>query len=572
MPGASGQPQAFVQPLPPSAPAPKWTAQEVVLGFLHASASFALDPKAVRAYLAPEVTWHPTGGVTVIRLIPNSVPTVTTPHGLGVSVDKVTVVGQPIATLSATGQYSYQSGAPARTFTFTLVKSGPDGPWLIETLPTGTHLLLTQSDFEQVFEPQNLYFFSQLVPGDLVPDPVYVPVQGADGALNTNVASDLVRGLLRGGGEWLSGATQTAFPDGTKLLGPVMISNQTAVVDLGGAAAHADQGQLEAMYEQLYQTLTYYAYAPAVAASVQLEIDGQAESLSGSGYVVPGRTPASSALGSQLYVADNGVVYDLQPKNIERVPFPQLGGQGRITAVAATTVDSNKSPLPVVATAVQPLGRGCAVDVATTGQSNFRTYVISTTGGPCTTLSWDSNGDLWAMTGASIWVVQPENQPVQVTVPPGLQQSLADGSAHLAGFQMAPDGLRAAMLIQAGGHSQLYVAAMRIAQSAITFGSAFPVGTDLPNQGPTAFSWNGTYYLLAIDGSTLYQVPLIGTSTPVSTTVPAGAVTLSAAGAQTETPTELAVATNTGRIATSVSPYNNWTYQRQPGSAPTFPG
>jgi sporulation and spore germination protein/lipoprotein LpqB-like beta-propeller protein len=573
MPGASGQPQAFVQPLPPSAPQPKWSAGNVVLGFLHASANFALDPKAVRAYLSSDVTWQPTGGVTIISPNVSILPTVTTPHAQGVSVDKVTMVGLPIATLNSSGQYNYQSGARTR-FTFTLIKSaGPNGRWLIEQLPAGTHLLLTQSDFQQVFEPQNLYFFSQLVPGNLVPDPVYVPVQAADGALNTNVASDLVRGLLHGGGQWLSGAIQTAFPNGTKLLGPVVISNnQTAVVNLGGAATEADQGQLEAMYAQLEQTLTYSAYAPAVATSVQLEINGQSQNLNGSGDVVPGRAQATAGAGRQMYFAGGGIVRQLRPKNVVTVPFPQLGGQGQITATAATTVDpSSPHPQQVVAEAIQPQGRGCAVEVATSGIPGDRYYAIPASGGPCTTLSWDSKGDLWAITASSIWVVQPDDPPKPVTAPPGLQDSLQDGSAHLVGFQMAPDGLRGAMLVQAGSRRQLYVAAMRIAQNAISFGSAFPVGTDL-GSGPSAFTWDGAYYLLGIEGSNLYQVPLIGDSTSVSSSVPAGVLTVSAAGGQTDSPMYLAVGLSSGRMRMSSYPYSNWTYAKDSGSAPSFPG
>jgi Lipoprotein LpqB beta-propeller domain/Sporulation and spore germination len=569
MPGASGQPQAFVQPLPPPPPAPKEDAQNVVLGFLHASANFALDPKAVHAYLSSEVSWQPTGGVTIISPNVSILPTVTTPHGLGVSVDKVTMVGQPIATLTSTGQYTYQSGARTR-FTFTLVRSGPNAPWLIEQLPSGTHLLLTESDFEQVFEPQNLYFFSRLVPGDLVPDPVYVPVQAANGAVNTNLASDLVRGLLRGGGKWLSGAIQTAFPNGTKLLGPVVISNQTAMVNLGGAAAHADQGKLEAMYAQLQQTLTYSAYTTAaVASSVDLEIDGQSQNLNGTGDVVPGRVQATSGAGRLLYFAGGGTVHQLRPKNVVSVPFPLLGGQGQITATAATTIDSGSEQ--VVAAAIQPQGRGCEVEVATSGQPGLHPYLISASGGPCTTLSWDSNGDLWAVTSSGIWVVQPDNTPVEVSPPPILVDSLRDGSSQLVGFQMAPDGLRGAMLVQTGTHRQLYVAAMRIEQEGITFGSAFPVGVDLAGPGPSAFSWAGTYYLLAVEGSNLYQVPLIGSSTTLSSSVPAGVLTVSGAGSQTDTPTYLAVSTNGGRILTSVYPYSTWTYARDSGSAPSFP-
>src|SRR5580704_10572984 len=66
MPGTSGQPQQFVEPLPPPGPRVGESGQNVVTGFLHASASFAEDPAAVRAYLAPSVKWHPAGTVTIV--------------------------------------------------------------------------------------------------------------------------------------------------------------------------------------------------------------------------------------------------------------------------------------------------------------------------------------------------------------------------------------------------------------------------------------------------------------------------------------------------------------------------
>ena len=53
LPGSSGEPQAFVQPLPPPPPGAnlrQWDRENVVLGFLHASASFALDPAAAQRF------------------------------------------------------------------------------------------------------------------------------------------------------------------------------------------------------------------------------------------------------------------------------------------------------------------------------------------------------------------------------------------------------------------------------------------------------------------------------------------------------------------------------------------
>src|SRR5215469_4912489 len=73
-PGGNSQAQAYVQPLPPPGPtnSSAWTPQNVVLGFLHASASYAFDPAAARQYLEPELrrSWHPGPGVTVVGETP----------------------------------------------------------------------------------------------------------------------------------------------------------------------------------------------------------------------------------------------------------------------------------------------------------------------------------------------------------------------------------------------------------------------------------------------------------------------------------------------------------------------
>ncbi len=161
--GQGGQQQAFVQPLPPPGPTPSWNPEDVVLGFVQASANFALDPAAARQYLAPGVHWDPLGkdaaGITVVS--PASL--LVTPlsprlQGGDVSVTDVTVSGQPLASLTSTGQYRYQPGSP--TYRFGLEKSA-GGLWLIQSLPAGDPLLLTQAAFEQVFQPRNLYFFGR---------------------------------------------------------------------------------------------------------------------------------------------------------------------------------------------------------------------------------------------------------------------------------------------------------------------------------------------------------------------------------------------------------------------------
>jgi hypothetical protein len=66
--GGSGQPQAYALPMPPPAPQAGWTEDDVVLGFLHASASFAANWAAARQYLANPLrqSWRPRADTVVV--------------------------------------------------------------------------------------------------------------------------------------------------------------------------------------------------------------------------------------------------------------------------------------------------------------------------------------------------------------------------------------------------------------------------------------------------------------------------------------------------------------------------
>jgi hypothetical protein len=564
MPGTTGQPEQFVQPLPPPGPAAGEPAQYVVKGFLHASASFAIDPAAARAYLAPGVKWRPNGTATIVSPDLTFRQPVRLPSAVSgqSGVERIVVTGQRIATINTSGQYSYESGA-ATSFTFTVAKYGEK--FLITQLPPGRQLLLTQDDFAEVFQPHNLYFYAAgaYPSGALVPDPVYAPVQGPTSALSTTVAGSLVNGLINDRGSWLSGPTATEFPAGTTLLRPVTISNQTAVVDLGGNADTATQGQRELMYAQLQQTLTSSAYSPPVANSVQLAIDGKIQYPAGTANVVP---VAGSAVGGQrgqvLFFASDGVLKE-QPagrKSAGLVPdLAQLAGQASISALAVTAVGPTQ-----VAVAV-PQGAGCVVRIgAKVAGASFRSVTISASGGPCTSLSWDNTGSLWAVSGAGIWVLQAgSSQPVEVSMP-----SMLPGGSKVVALRMAPDAVRAAMLVQTAGKMQLYVAAVEFGDKGVSFGPAVPVGTDLASTGVTAVGWYNPYYLFTVSGPQLYQVPLTGgQSLPLATgTLPAGVQSLTAAG------NELAVATSSGAVYTSQAPYLSWTQIRGRASDPAFPG
>jgi hypothetical protein len=554
LPGSSGQPQAYAQPLPPPGPRAGWSAEEVVEGFIAANASFAQDPDAARAYLAPGVRWKPP---TTVQIVSNLMPHQSQgPLHDGNPQKEITVSGQRIATLTSSGQYQYPNQHRGTTLNFYVGQYGTK--MLINVLPNSLPLLLTEQDFEQVFQPENLYFLSAAPTTQtaLVPDPVYAPVQGAYSALSTNLATGLVDGLIDNRGSWLSGAVTTAFPRGTTLIGGVTIVNQQAVVNLSGAAAAAPPVALSEMYTQLSQTLTSSEYgSPPVASSVDLEIKGKTPpSLPDSGASVPfvGGGLSSGRNGQKLFYASGGVVEQVTSGSNGKfgsvsAPDPdQVGSSAGITALAVSRVDGQLG-------AAIPQAAGCLVNISSPAvkTSSASSYPLSKTGGTCTSLSWDNGENLWAVNQAGqVWVLQPDTPAVSVSLRAFPQ------SGRVIALRMAPDGVRAAVLVRSGGQTQLYLTAVKFSAQGISLGTPLPVGgSNLPAPGPTAVSWANAYSLVAIDGSAVYQVPLAGGQSQFLTALPTNEQVTSISAASNQ----LAIGTSTGRILVSQgSSYFSW--------------
>ncbi len=573
--GQGGQQQAFVEPLPPHGPEANgaWKPSDVVLGFLAASANFELDPNAARRYLAPkvELPWDNVPGqppaVTVVTGFPSIVSvgqglTIRQRLSGGPPTETVTVTGERLASLSSRGDYLYQPGL--ETYKFEL--GDYNGTWLIQQLPSqrGVNLLLlTETAFDQVFQPRNLYFFGpQNGPSQnyLVPDPVFVPLEVAGATDATSVATELVQGLLHVPGNqptWLSSATYTAFPLGTRLAQPgVIVSNLTARVSLEvpGTSTAADLSQ---MYAQLNETLTSSAYSSgAIAQHVQLVVNGKVENVgTGSASV-----PAVGTSHDSYYAATPGVIYEWNsPETLAKYIAPSaLPPSSAITAVA---VSPGRSPDLAVAV---PYLRGCEVFMGRADEAARLTGLkLTTTGGACTSLSWDNGSDLWIVAGSDIYVLELDQDAdlIQVDPPSNVQ------NAQVLALRIAPDGVRAAFLVHTPTGNEMLLAAVTYPTGSANFGSGRPVGTDLSN--PTAISWYKPDDLIALDGSELYEVPLTGFLSQPLTSVPAGTVAISAAGSNA-----LAVRTSAGGLYISTTPGNGWGSSIWTGveAGPDYPG
>jgi hypothetical protein len=569
----SGSGQTQDNPLPiPVPPGRGWRADQIVTGFLAASASFAHNHAAARAYLAPAARqkWTPGWAATVVGPAPK-VTIANPPRNLvpgGHLSATVKFTGQRLATLTSSGQYLTSSDSKEAD-TFTLVKI--NGQWRISRLPSLTSLILTKPDFQRDYKPRNLYFFAPSG-ASLVPDPVFVPQQDT----TQGPAHGLVKALRKGPTGWLSGATKTDFPAGTKILGVKILSN-SAVVDLGGSAARASPQVLSEMAAQLVWTLTSTSYSTPDIKSVVLEINHQVQHPHGRQYQVlstyRGLMPGSPVGGA--YFLDSSGVIKLLPG----------GGQ----AARPVAEPSGISQLPFTAIAVSPGGeqiagivqghKGCLV-YSGAPQHDATLTRRQLNSGTCTALSWDNQGNIWAAAGAHVWMLPPgQSAAVPVFLAgsalagPSASVPPSDTIVAILALRVAPDGARVAMIVRKKNGS---VDAELGAISHTGHGSEertyigqngvmVAIGADIPD--PSAVSWYDADHVLVLGqahGALLYDVPLTGGASVPILTEP-GTVSITAEGSV------LVAGTSGGQILISSGSPPSWR-QVGHGRGPAYPG
>jgi hypothetical protein len=196
------------------APSPGWSPSLIVQNFLVAGASFANSHAIARQYLtrAASRSWQPGPGPAVTVIVrPPRITSAQRPFGSQTTA-VVDISAQELGQVSASGQYVPADGGRAQlNQEFTLQQVNRQ--WRITTLPSGgvnepsSELLLTKDLFQLAYQPRNLYYLNPAGKGrDLVPDPVFIPVDSADPG-----ADLLVRALLASPQGWL-GSCRAAGP------------------------------------------------------------------------------------------------------------------------------------------------------------------------------------------------------------------------------------------------------------------------------------------------------------------------------------------------------------------------
>ena len=250
-------PQARVVVPPPAAGA---AMEAVALGFIRAGAAFqeadTNHEPVGKSYLAPTSVdrWRPTSQVTVFDRDASLVATVVAPTQVKVST-------QAVAVVDAGGRYRELAPQTPVEAVFDLVQV--QGEWRVSLPESGFGIWVNTDDFGLLFDAYAVTY--PAVGGRrLVPDVRWF-------ATGPRQVTALARAQLGAVPEYLSGAVESAVPEGTKLaVDAVAVQNQIATVVLSSPANTSDVQARRAMWAQFAATLTQ---VPGVS-GVSLEVQG----------------------------------------------------------------------------------------------------------------------------------------------------------------------------------------------------------------------------------------------------------------------------------------------------------
>ena len=556
-----------------SPPKADWSPVQVVQNFILASEDFTEDHAIARQYLtaAANSTWHPGPGpaVTVIASSP-SVSSLLPPQLNPPKTLIVEITAKELGAVNSTGQY-IPAPDGQRTLTQRFGLRLVNKHWRIDSLPAVTgkfsrELLLSKDFFQLTYQPRNLYYFDPSYK-NLVPDPVFLPINTAD------PATALVDALLAEPQGWLEGAAYSGFPAGSQVVRvQIPPGSKTAIVDLSMPKTAATRSSLAEMSAQLVWTLTSTSYGSRTIQAVKLEVNGRAWTPPGSASPVQDRTdypqPCLQAprRESPYFLTASGAARVLTGHGTASAPVP---GQAGTSEIPLTSIAISPDQHYLAGTGPSAGGTLYTADLAAAGQprasQSARDLHARLAGLKVSAASWDYQDDLWvAGTSHGRLAVRmfpgKGGAPVTVTLPPGIQQVTA--------LRVAPDGVRVALIVSTKVGPHVLLAAIVHSENQVTLASAGQLAVDLAD--PTALSWYDTNHLLVVDqadiGQQLFEVPVNGDRSTFQTIEP-GMISITAAGPQNS----LFATLQTGQLARSAGLGELWSTPL-PGRDATYPG
>jgi Lipoprotein LpqB beta-propeller domain/Sporulation and spore germination len=421
--------------------------RQIVEGYLRATSHYQPNYSVAKQFLTRMAAekWSPEAGASIYR-------------GLVSATGETTVKlnGRLVGSLDKDRKYTAHD--QAFNFDFGLLQE--NGEWRIDQVPPG--LMVAEFLFTSFYQPYDLYFVGN--GSSLVPDHIYLPTLSNP----ANVASALMKALLKGPSAWLKPAVASAIPPNTSLsVDSVTITDGIAEVPLSDSVMALPDPQRSLLAAQIVYTLRQVGGVKGVMIKVNQQP-----------YRVPGSDPTNLT-----------IPVDAIPRDIGPVPVAsgdQLYGvrNGGVNLVRTTADKSAVEPVD------GPLGKGKyrvdALAVSATNTDLALTTDRRTTlrraqipaGEPTTLLSGASNllrpqftryGEIWAIGhqgGRQRMWMSISDKPVEITTP-----VLQDQERTVTAFKISPDGARMALVRSTGTGSELGLARIIRSKDKITVDS-----------------------------------------------------------------------------------------------------
>lgn len=529
-----------VEALPPVAGA---SPEEVVRGFVDAMASTTRNHPVARQYLtaAAADSWSDTDSVTIISA--DYAPVAGTD-------DTVSVTAGLVGDVDAQGVFSVGTGQ-VYSATFGMVQEG--GEWRIADPPDG--LLLLEPDFSRTYDEVDAFFLDP-TGTRVVPDPRFL-------VAGESQATALVDRLLTGPSSAVSAGVVNPL-SGVELRSNVQVRQQVATVDLTGLPDATDDA-LTVLCAQLVWSLDQLDDVRAV----RVLVDGEPVSVPGVPDVQtvddwasfdPDAVPAVSVAH---YVSGGA----LRTATGEAAPGPAGTGQYQLSS-AAITADARTNEL------------GTTVAVSTTAGA----------GGAVTLLAGPYGGALAPVLGASsftvpttaatrpeVWTVRDGREVIRIPTtgtPQTVSATTLPGLGTTRAFQLSPDGVRVAVVVDGPDGGQLLVGTVVRSEDQVAVRDLRAVAPQLSQVVDVA--WRSSAGLLVLagaadeNGTTPYEVGVDGWGLGAVSTAGLPAQPTAVAAAPSRAPLVVAGGTlwqRTGGVwATLVRGQDPL-----PGQAPTYP-
>jgi Lipoprotein LpqB beta-propeller domain len=411
----------------PAGPPPNATPEEVAKGFLDAMASYQPGYPVARQFLTARAgeSWD----TSTVQVYDTSAG-----NRLRAVGSEVRMSTEAIGGTNSTGVWTSAEPGSKLAVSFPMVKVA--GEWRIDRSPTG--VLMSGFDFQREYLPLRLFYFDVTF-AKLIPDPRYLPVRGVEGALIARLAG--------GPSAWLSPVVRTAFPTGARTVPPtVRVTGDVAQVRMSDERVSTlNESQKRALFAQVAATM-----AQLGAPRVQILVGA-----TGAPLTAPS-LPADGTVDANLFAGD----LRLSPNGVDALYAFVDGRLTPIKPAESTLASRQLAKIPGSSCAVSQSGARLAL----VDRSGRNLYLAGATTKPpgdpdasgtqLARPSFDRLGGLWLVdTGVTrnpITVISPGKRRV-VRVP------LLAGR-RVTSLRVGPDGVRAALVIDDQGKSQVMLA------------------------------------------------------------------------------------------------------------------